>query len=316
MSTSAKEPGRETPQRGSDNSDPIGAVEAFLRALELRGLSPATVRTRRDGLRPFCRFLNDANVHRIQDLSAEALLRYAGELRAAGLSGNSIQVYLTSLRQFSGWLARAGRIFEDPACALPAVRRSRRLPRVPTRAQVRALLARPDTGTAPGLRNRAILEFLYGSGTRISETLLVDVTDLSLDECTVRIHGKGNRTRVVPLSRPCIRWVGEYLRDARDRLLPAGAPVSALWISARGRRLARSTVEVICRQYSREAGIRPPIPPHGLRRAMATHMLQNSASPVVIQHILGHADFSHLSQYLRLSIPDLRRMHGRSLPGS
>lgn len=303
-------------ERVSDNNDPIGAIDAFLSSLELRGLSPATVRTRRDGLKRFSQFLDAAGLRRIQDLSAESLLRYAGELHAAGLTENSIQVYLISLRQFTGWLARTGRLFEDPALALPAVRRTRRLPRVPARDQVKALLARPDTRTALGLRNRALLEFLYGSGTRISETVGVDVTDMRLDEGTVRIHGKGNRTRVVPLSRPCSRWVGRYLQEARGRLLPAGVQLPALWISDRGRRLGRSTVEIFCRQYCREAGILPPIPPHGLRRAMATHMLQNGASPLVIQRILGHADLSHLGQYLRLSILDLRDMHRRSLPGS
>ena len=306
----------DTPESVSDNNDPIGVIEAFLSSLERRGFSPATVRTRRDGLKRFSQFLQGAGLCRIQDISADALLRYAGELQAAGLAESSIQVYLISVRQFTGWLAENGWIFEDPARALPALRRTRRLPRVPTRAQVKALLARPDTRSARGLRNRALLEFLYGSGTRIAETVAVDVTDLRLDEGTVRIHGKGNRTRVVPLSRACVRWIGRYLQEARDQLLPAGVQVPALWVSDRGRRLALQTVEVFCRRYSREAGIRPPIPPHGLRRAMATHMLQNGASPLVIQRILGHADLSHLSQYLRLSIPDLRDMYRRSLPGS
>ncbi len=316
MTTHTRTSGKGTQQSASGNGHPISVIEAFLGSLQLRGLSPATVRTRRDALKRFRRFLEEAGIRRIQDISGGLLLRYAGELRESGLSENSIQVYLISLRQFMGWLAETGRLFENPALALPAIRQSRQLPRVPTRGQVKALLAQPDTGTALGLRNRALLEFLYGSGTRIAETVGVDVADIDLDERTARVHGKGNRTRVVPVSRPCIRWVGRYLKDSRGRLLRTGVTSPALWISSRGGRLGRAAVEVLCRQYSREAGIGPPIPPHGLRRAMATHMLQNGASPVAIQNILGHADLSHLSQYLRLSITDLREMHSRSLPGS
>ena len=303
-------------ESASDNSSPIGAIEAFLSSLQLRGLSPATVRTRRDGLRRFRRFLEEAGLCRIQDMSAASLLRYVGALRESGLRESSVQVYVISLRQFMRWLVERGRLFENPALALPAIRQSRGLPRVPTEGQVRELLARPDTGTALGLRNRALLEFLYGSGTRIAETVRIDVADIDLDECTARVHGKGDRTRVVPLSRPCILWLERYLKGAREQLLPAGVASPALWISSRGRRLGRTAVEVLCRRYCRQAGISPPIPPHGLRRAMATHMLRNGASPIAIQNILGHTDLSHLSQYLRLSITDLRDMHRRSLPGS
>lgn len=300
----------------SDNGNPIGAIELFLDSLKLRGMSPATVRTRRDGLKRFHRFLEETGVSRVQDMTTESLLRYAGELHESDLSDASIQVYLISLRQFTGWLAGTGRLFEDPALRLPTARKSLRLPRVPTQEQVKALLAQPDTDTVPGLRNRALLELLYGSGTRVTETVRVDVADMDLNEGTVRVHGKGDRTRVVPLSRPCIRWTALYLKDARHRMLSSGVPSSALWVSIRGGRLGRTAVEVLCRKYSRDAGITPPVPPHGLRRAMATHMLRNGASPMAVQRILGHADLSHLSRYLRLSIPDLREMHRRSTPGS
>ncbi|MBT4822414.1 MAG: tyrosine-type recombinase/integrase [Lentisphaerae bacterium] len=303
-------------QSDTDRRRLIAVLNAFLGALETRGQSPATLRTRRDGLRRFSEFMERHGIERLQELTSGSLLSYAHELRARELSDNTISCYLRSTRQLLAWLVSRGELFENPAAGVPMPRRDKVVLRVPSREQVLRLLQQPDTETPLGIRNRALLEFFYGSGARLAEAVGVDVRDLDLVAGTVRIRGKGARERIIPLSRPARQWIDRYLSGARSELLSLFSPHDALWISYRGNRLGREAVDCLLRKCSVSAGIIPGIAPHALRRAMATHMLQNGANPVVIQQILGHSSLCHLSQYLQLTITDLHAMHRKSLPGA
>ena len=303
-------------QSDTDRQTLISVLNAFLCALETRGQSPATLRTRRDGLKRFAEFMEGHGIERLQELTSESLISYAHELRSRELSDNTISCYLRSARQLLAWLVSRGELFENPASGIPVPRRDKVIPRVPSREQVLRLLQQPDTQTPLGVRNRALLELFYGSGARLAEAVGVNVGDLDLTAGTVRIRGKGAKERVIPLSRPARQWIERYLSGSRGKLLSLFSPHDALWISYRGNRLGREAVERVLHKCSVDAGISPGIAPHALRRAMATHMLQNGANPVVIQQILGHASLCHLSQYLQLTITDLHAMHRKSLPGA
>ena len=292
----------------------VGAADAFLEELAAGGASPKTVEARRLGLIRFLRHCDQEGVHRVRDITLSFLEAYRGTLCRTDLADATVEQYLRGPRLLLAQLAERGVIFENPARHLAIRRQVGRLPRVPSEAQVRRLLAQPSTHTPLGRRDRALMELLYSTGARVSEAVGVSVDDLDLDAGTVRLFGKGRRERLCPVGAACARALRLYLCDARARLLK-GEDSAALWIGIRGEALKIQNVEVRMRTYSSAAGIKPAIAPHGLRRAMATHMLHHGADPITLQTILGHASLQHLSQYLRLTIGDIRRMHRRSRLG-
>jgi len=298
--------------------DFVTVVEEFLQSLQARGLRDATVTTRRGGLLRFGEFLVSAGVTRVQDITADTLRGFGRWLTEGGRSENSVYSYLYSVRSFLGWLEDRGELFENPARRFPMPKKSLRLPRVPSKAKVRKLISAVDALSVCGIRDRAILEMLYGTGIRLEELCRLDVADVDLTACTLRVDGKGGRERVLPMGNACCEHLSNYLQQARP-VLAATVPeeCSALWLASRcGPRLSKQSVELALRRQSRKARLKPPITPHDLRRAMATHMLQNGANPLHIQFLLGHASLRHLGQYLRLSIDDIKAMHAKSKPGS
>jgi integrase/recombinase XerD len=297
-----------------ENTDLVSAVGVFLTELAASGVSPKTVEVRRLGLVRFCRHCAAHGLVRVQDITLPFLEGYQGEMRRRNLADASVEQYLRAPRLLLASLERRGEIFENPARRMVLHRRPLLLPRVPDESQVLRLLAQPAEDTAVGKRDRALLEFLYSTGARVAEALSTDVGDLDPIGASVRLFGKGRRERLCPVGAECLRRVERYLREARPVLL-RGEDTPALWIGTRGGRLMVQAVEVRLRGYSVQAGLRPPILPHGLRRAMATHMLHHGADPLAIQTILGHASLEHLSNYLRLTITDLRRMHRQSRLG-
>ena len=190
----------------------------------------------------------------------------------------------------------------------------RRLLPVPSEEEIARLMQQPDIGKPTGIRDRAILETAYGTGARLGELTGIRLEALNLDDRTVRLLGKGRRERVVPLGQTATDWIERYIHEARPELL--GRQVSdALWISCRQHALGYQHIGLMIRRCGRAADIEIPITPHSLRRACVTHMLRNGADPVSIQHLLGHASLRHLSQYLRVTITEIKSMHRRTTPG-
>ena len=294
----------------------VTASHLFLESLAARGMRPATISIRRLGLEQFGHYLRDCGIERAQDITLTTLREYRRQMFDRGLSQNTVESYLRAVRLLLDFLEDRGLVFENPARRMHLHQKAHPLPHVPSPAQVRKLLATLDVSTVVGVRDRALLELLYSTGVRVGEASRLNTSDVDLDYGSVSVSGKGGHERILPLGTCCCWWLAEYLRTARSRLCKPGTSTEALWIGVRGTRLTRIAIERMMRTVSRKAGIRPTIAPHALRRAMATHMLQNGASPLVIQELLGHASMRHLSQYLRLSITDLRAMHKRSLPGT
>ena len=214
----------------------VSAVEGFLEELAASGASPKTVQVRRLELARFSRFCAGAGVGQVQDITLVLLEAYRAEMRRQKLADATVEQYLRAVRLLLDRLERLGEVFENPARRMALHRRPMRLPRVPTEAQVRTLLEQPDTDTPAGCRDRALLEFLYSTGARISEALGVAVTDLDPACRTVRVFGKGGRERLCPLGAECLRRLEQYLREARPRLLD-GKESPALWLGAWGRPL-------------------------------------------------------------------------------
>lgn len=286
----------------------------FLGTMRQRRMSEATARSAAFAFGHLAAYLG-ADGKSVRDVTEEDLIRFQRRLEEQGLSAVSADLILRHVRRLFRWLAATGRIFLDPATGWVLRKPGRPLPEAPTVEQVAALLAQPDIATPTGVRDRAFIEVAYYTGGRLSELAGLTLHDLHLDDGLLRVLGKGCRERMAPLGREAVQWLRRYLADARPRLARGRAGEEPrLWIGRNGHPIQGGGLRMLLRAHSLQAGL-PVLSPHSLRRACATHLLRNGAHPVQIQTLLGHTDLSSLSQYLRLTIRDIRRMHAASKVG-
>ncbi len=231
----------------------------------------------------------------VQDSHLRAFLGdWAGELAATSRAR-----LMSSLRGFFRFLVSEGMAPADPTATIAIPRRGRKLPVVLSVSQVTRLIE-GQTGTRPAdLRDRAILEILYGCGCRVSELCGVDLTDLDLEEEMLLLRGKGSKQRIVPVGQPAAEAVQRYLLDGRGTLLK-GKASAALFLNARGGRLSRVSVWNLIKKAAREAGLSAEMSPHTLRHSYATHLLEGGADLRVVQELLGHADISTTEIYTHI----------------
>lgn len=286
---------------------------AYLLDLESQRYSPRSVEIYARALRDFIRFCSELGKVSARDVCKDDLTAYRLSLIDRGLRPNSVYVYMRAVRNLLRWLSNRRELFLNPAEGMILRQPPRPLLPVPSEDDVRRLLEAPDTDTPLGIRNRALMETLYGGGLRRAELMGLKTGDVNLAEATVRVLGKGQSERMVPVGSAAARWISGYLGGARSAILEDGRKSDALWVGRLGP-LSYHMVAKIFELYSARAGGRR-ISPHSLRRACATHMLAHGASPVDIQLQLGHATLKHLSQYLRVAIVDIRKMHEASAPG-
>ena len=191
---------------------------------------------------------------------------------------------------------------------------ARRLPKAISVSQVEALLAAPDADTALGLRDRALLELLYGTGARISEAIGLDVDDLDLDSGGVRLDGKGGKQRVVPVGSYARAAVDAYLVRARPQLAATGRGTPALFLNARGGRLSRQSAWTVLQAAVDKAGLTVDVSPHTLRHSFATHLLDGGADVRVVQELLGHASVTTTQVYTLVTVDRLREVWASTHP--
>jgi len=220
---------------------------------------------------------------------------------------------LSAMRRFYRWALREGLVEADPTRRLATAKAPPRFPRTLTEAQVEALLAAPDTESVLGLRDRAMLELLYATGLRVSELVGVKMSELSSAEGLVRVTGKGQKERVVPIGEEARLWLERYSAKARPALL-GGRAADALFVTRRGEPMSRQMFWKLVRRYAIQADIRAPLSPHGLRHAFATHLLNHGADLRVVQMLLGHADISTTQIYTHVARERLQALHQRHHP--
>jgi integrase/recombinase XerD len=253
-------------------------------------------------------------VETVRNVNGGHLEAYRRELIERKLSPSTIHLYLRTVRQFFGFLIEENTVFLNPAELLPNPPPTRRLPAVPTEAEIARIVAHPRTSAPLDVRDRALLETVYGAALRLNELVCMTIDGLHLDEGTARVRGKGDRERVVPLGAEAVRCLVRYVADVRPGLMEQAT--DRVWIGTRGDPLSYPGVVAIIRTHVRAAGVTIPVSPHSFRRACATHMLRRGASPLLIQQLLGHASLKHLGQYLRVSIRELKTTHATTRPGS
>ncbi|MHB0978476.1 MAG: site-specific tyrosine recombinase [Thermoleophilia bacterium] len=219
-----------------------------------------------------------------------------------------------AIRSFYGHLVRSGLLSVDPSAGLVSPRPAPGLPKPLTVSQVDRLLNAPPA-TPAGLRDRALLEVLYGSGLRASETVSLRLQDVDLEVGFVRTMGKGSKERVVPLGRKAVAAVSAYLGRGRAHMgTPGGVKPAELFLNARGRRLSRQGLHLIVKKHARRAGLGDDVSAHTLRHSFATHLVEGGADLRAVQEMLGHADLSTTQIYTHLSTAHLRRIYDEAHP--
>jgi site-specific recombinase XerD len=252
------------------------------------------------------------------DVDVRTLRRYAASLSEAGQAPSTVARKLAALRGLFRVQVELGARAENPADLLSSPKKPQRLPRVLRPDEVAALLDRIPATTPLELRDRAIFELAYASGLRAEELVSLDLSSVDFDSETVRIEGKGGKTRVVPAGEHALRALERYLAGARPALDVAGQPTPALFLSKSGRRLGTSDIRRRLRTWARRASTHLPAlgdaHPHALRHSFATHLLEGGADLRAIQELLGHATISTTQVYTRVESARLRSAYARAHP--
>jgi integrase/recombinase XerD len=281
-------------------------------------LSANTLASYRRDLHRYAQTLAAAGVTDLAAGSEADVARHLAELRAGGLSTASAARAVSAVRGLHRFAAREGLVAADVAREVRPPAPPRRLPKALDVDQVAALLAVPDDSML-GLRDRALLEFLYGTGARISEAVGAAIDDLDLgDEPSVVLHGKGGRTRIVPVGGYAKAALDAYLVRARPALAAAGRGTPAVFLNARGGVLSRQSAWTILHRAAATAGLPVDGPhavsPHTLRHSYATHLLDGGADVRVVQELLGHASVTTTQVYTLVTVDRLREVYATAHP--
>jgi integrase/recombinase XerD len=288
-------------------------IETFLDALWLeRGLSENTLAAYRHDLAGLAAWLRSRN-RSLTGARREDLLDYLSARFAEGAKPRTTARLLSSMRRFYRHHVREGRLQEDPSARIDTPRIGRPLPDSLSEDEVEALLSAPDVTDVLGLRDRAMLELLYACGLRVSELVNVTTEQVNLTQGVVRLVGKGNKERLVPLGEEAVLWLQRYLSDGRPELAgQAGA--RQLFITRRGGGMTRQAFWHRLRRYAIKSGINKNLSPHTLRHAFATHLLNHGADLRVVQMLLGHSDLSTTQIYTHVARERLKDLHARHHP--
>jgi integrase/recombinase XerD len=238
-------------------------------------------------------------------LAVEDLRAWIDELHEAGLSNRSIARHVTTIRNFFSFLVRERVAVDDPAEHVRAPKQWETLPKFLNHEEIERLLKVPDQSRPKGLRDRAMLELLYASGLRVSELCRLGVSDVNAAAGVVRTTGKGNKQRLVPVGKPALAALEEYVRTGRPALLK-GRGSRFLFVTSRGGCLTRQAFWKLLANYGRKAGIFRGIAPHVVRHSFATHLLEGGADLRSVQVMLGHADISTTQIYTHVVRTRLR----------
>ena len=289
-------------------------IEGFADALWMeRGLSENTLSAYQSDLRAFAGWLDRDRGRDLATAERVDLLDYLALLAHSGRKPRSTARLLSCLRQFYGHLLRQGVIPEDPSTRVDPPRLGRPLPKTLTESEVESLLAAPDTADPRGHRDRTMLEVLYASGLRVTELVTLKPAAVSLNQGVVRITGKGDKERLVPLGDEATVWLAEYVRGPRAVLL--GVRMSDyLFPTSRSPCMTRQAFWQLIKRYALLAGVTKPLSPHTLRHAFATHLLNHGADLRVVQLLLGHSDLSTTQIYTHVARERLQQLHARHHP--
>jgi len=275
-----------------------------------RRLSPHTVAAYLHELDAFAHWCRSTGLEDWTGIDGQHVRSFAARSHAGGLQARSVQRRLSALRTFFAFLIREGVLRRNPALGIPAPKAGRRLPHTLDVDQMGALLAMTPRGPL-GARDLAIMELLYSSGLRLAELVGLDLTHLDLSDRTVRVLGKGSKTRIMPVGAQALAALQRWLQE-RQALAPSGE--TALFVGRLGRRLGARAVQLLVARHARAQGLGVGVHPHLFRHSFATHILESSRDLRAVQELLGHASISTTQIYTHLDFQHLARIYESSHP--
>ena len=278
------------------------------------GLSRNTLESYRRDLNKFAEWQKKQGGSSLLQTTHAELQGYLADLFVVqNAKSSSAGRNLSSLKRLFRYLLRQGKIAVDPTLQLDRPKLPRSLPKTLTEQDVELLLTAPDVQTPLGLRDRTMFEVLYASGLRVSELVSLTIAQLDMDAGIVRVMGKGNKERLVPLGEEALDWLRRYFADARVVLLN-GKVSDDLFVTARGEGMTRQMFWYLIKKHARHGGLNKPLSPHTLRHAFATHLLNHGADLRVVQMLLGHADISTTQIYTHVARERLKQLHEKHHP--
>lgn len=285
-----------------------------------RGLATNTVSAYRRDLDRYQSWCAQRGICEVQDVTDNDVADFAASLRqatpgVAALSAASASRQVVSVRSFHRFVAREAMTPTDPARHVHPPAIPRRLPKALAYEEVLALIENSgDVGTSTGLRDRALVEFLYGTGTRISEVVGLDVDEVDLETLTVIVTGKGSKQRILPLGEVAAISIDAYLVRGRPALAAKGRGTARLFLNSLGRPLSRQSAYKVVTDAADRAGLTAAIGPHTLRHSFATHLIERGADVRVVQELLGHASVTTTQIYTMVTVDTLREVYATSHP--
>lgn len=264
-----------------------------------RGLSDNTLKAYSAALSQWRNYLEKIRCHH-QAVPEPLVVSFLREYGAGGRSATTRAQLISALRGFYNYLVIEEVVISNPFSSLPLPKQWKSLPHYLSVSQVSRLLELPDLSKPLGLRNKAILEVMYGTGLRISEVSGLIRENVYLEEHFLRVMGKGGRERVVPFGDAAVRWISRYLEDARP-LLTKDSAEDHMFVNRNGRQISRQGLWKIIKGYAHQMGIRKELTPHTLRHSFATHLVEEGADLRSVQMMLGHASISTTEIYTHLS---------------
>jgi integrase/recombinase XerD len=295
----------------ADPTDP--SVTRFLDAVWMeRGLASNTLAAYRADLTALSRWLAERGVSITRTTRTE-LLGFIAHRVDAGARPRSTARQLSSFRRFFRYLVREGVLKEDPTAQIAMPKIGRSLPKSLTEDEVESLLSAPVIADPLGHRDRTMLEVLYATGLRVSELVNLKYSQINTNQGVIRIIGKGNRERLIPLGEEAVRWLIEFVKGPRNEIL-LDRITDYLFPTRRGDRMTRQAFWHIIKRYARKAQIDKELSPHTMRHAFATHLLNHGADLRVVQMLLGHSDLSTTQIYTHVARERMKELHERHHP--
>ena len=294
-----------------NNLNSKSLIDNFIDELWLeKGLSKNTLSAYRQDLFFFSNWYKGSN---LLDVTRIDLLDYLASRLKDGYSSRSTARSLSSLRAFYGHLTVRYNLSENPTARVDSPKLGHTLPKTISEEQVESLIKAPNTEQDIGLRDRAMLELIYACGLRVSELIQLDILNLNVRQGVIRVIGKGEKERLVPMGEEALHWIERYINKSRPNLLKDNK-VSQLFLSKRGRQMTRQAFWYRIKEYASMASIKADLSPHTLRHAFATHLINHGADLRTVQLLLGHSSLSTTQIYTEVARHRMKELHNEHHP--
>lgn len=285
------------------------AVASFITYVEeTKDLRGATLESYERDLKQFLTFLEERDIHHLEEVTRTSILLYFSMLKERGKAPATITRASVSLKAFFQYLLASRVINQDPYVKVDTPKHDKKLPHILSIEEIDKLLAMPDVTTVLGLRDKAMLEMLYATGLRVSELNAIKVQDIDLDYGFVRGVSSTGKERIIPIGSVTVKWIQRYMKEALPVLHKEGTSTH-LFLNRQGQGISRQGFWKMIKKYGKEAGLTDELTPHTLRHSFASHLLERGADIRAVQEMLGHGDISTIQVYLQRSKQNLKSVY-------